>query len=73
MSLKLKLFSLANSNANPKLIGPFECAEGDTYAKLEGIHIEDWPFQFFDVESRCKINCKLQGFNRVASYVYVVP
>ena len=41
MSLKLKLFPLANSNANPKLGGPFECSKDDTYAKLEGIHIED--------------------------------
>ena len=30
---------------------------------LEGTHIEHWPIQFFDVESRCKINCKLQGLN----------
>ena len=74
---KLKLFSLANSNANPKLIGPSECVEGDTYANLrpllEGIYIGDWPFQFFDVESRCRINCKLEGFNRVSLDVSVSP
>ena len=60
MSLKLKLFSFANSNAIPNFIGLSECANGNTYARLrpllEGIHIVDWPFQFFDVESRCTIN-----------------
>ena len=36
---------------------------------LEGIHIVDWPFQFFGMESRCKINCKLKGLNRGISVV----
>lgn len=75
MFLKLKLFSLANFDANSKLIGPCKCAKGDTYAKLkpllEGIHIVGWPFQCFDVENKCKIRCKLQGLNRVSLYVYV--
>ena len=76
MSSKVKLFSLANSNASLELIGPCECAEGDTYAKckplLEGIYIVDCPFQFFDVKRRCMINCKLEGFNRVSLDVYVL-
>ena len=33
---------------------------------LEGIHIVDWPFQSFDIESRCKINHKLEGLNRLS-------
>jgi hypothetical protein len=47
MCLKLKLLSLDDSNASPKLIQPCECGEGDTYVKLipllEGIQIVDWP------------------------------
>ena len=54
-----------------------ECVEGNIYAKLwpllEDIHIVDLLFQFFDVESRCKIDCKLEGLNRVSSNVYVLP
>ena len=41
--------------------------KGDTYAKfrspLEEIHVVDWPFQFFDNESRCMIKCKFKGLN----------
>ena len=77
MSLKLKLFLLADSNAIAKLIEPFEYVEGDTCAKfrplLEGIHTVDWPFQLMDVESRCMINNKLAGLNQVSSDVYVQP
>ena len=76
MSLKLKLFSLANSNVSPNFIGPFECIKA-IHAKLrpllEGNHIVNWPFQVFDIESRRKIKCKLKGFNRVSSDVYVMP
>lgn len=61
------MFSLANAYASPKLIGFNECVEGDTYAKaiplLEGIHIVDWPFQFFNIKSRCWIDSELEGFN----------
>jgi hypothetical protein len=71
MSFKLKLISLGSSNAIPQVIGPCECVEGDTHAKhiplLEGIHIVHWPFQFFDVESKCRIDYKLEGLNRYSS------
>ena len=39
----------------------------------EGIHGLDWPCQFFDMESRCRITCKLEGLNRVFLDVYVLP
>jgi len=59
------MFSLGDSYPSPKRFGPCECTEGDTYAKLrqllEGMHLVDWYFQYFDVESRCMINCKLEG------------
>ena len=75
MSLKVRSFSLALAYASPKLIGSCECDEGDTNAKLklllEGIYIVDWPFQSFDIESRCKINYKLEGFNRVFFRIYM--
>ena len=49
---------------------------GNIYAKfiplLEGIHIVDFSFQFFDIKSRYKINCKLEGFNRVFWDEYVL-
>ena len=32
-----------------------------------------WAFHFFDVESRCVINCKLEGLNRVSWDVDVLP
>ena len=55
-------------------IGSCKCVEGNTLAKLkpllEDIHIVGWTF---DLESRCKIVCKLEGFNRVFPDVYVVP
>ena len=77
MSLKLKLFSILDSNTSPTLIGPCERIEGNTYAKLipllDDIHIVDWPFQFFDVESTCKIKCKLEGLNKVSLNLYVMP
>jgi hypothetical protein len=77
MTLRLNLFSLVVSNASPKLIRPCECAEGKFFAKftplLEVIHIIDWPFQLFDVESRCKIKCKLKELNSVSSDVYATP
>ena len=69
MFLKLRLFSLANDYAIAKLIGFNKCVEGNTYVKfitlLEGIHIVDWPFQFCNIESRCKIDCKLEGLNPI--------
>jgi hypothetical protein len=40
---------------------------------LEGIHIVDWPFQLFDVESRCMINYKLEGLNKISLDVYAFP
>ena len=65
MSLKLTLFSLVDAYASPYLVESCKCVEGDTYAKLkpllEGIYILDCPFQFLDIESRCIINCKLEG------------
>jgi hypothetical protein len=66
------LFSLVDSNASPNFNAPFECVEGNTYVRplLEGIYIVDWRFQFFDVENRCRINCKLGRLNRVSSNVY---
>ena len=77
MSLKLDFFSLANACASPKITGPCECVEGDKYAKLipllESIHNVDWPFQFFHTESRCRINYKLEGINRLYLDVYVLP
>jgi hypothetical protein len=57
MSLKLKLLLFADSNASPLL--------------SKGIHIVDWPFQFFDVERRCMIKCKLEGLNTISLDVYV--
>ena len=76
MSFKLKLLPFANSNANPKHTGPCKCVEGNTYAKLrpllEGVHIVDWHFQFFNVGNRCRINYKLEGLNKVSLDVYVL-
>ena len=52
------------------MFGYWECVEGDTYAKLisllKGIHILDYPFQLFDIDSWCTINYKLEG---LSSYV----
>ena len=43
--------------------------EGDTYENLktllEGIYIVNRPFQFVHIESRCNINYKIEGLNRV--------
>ena len=76
MFLKLKVFSLADAHADPKLNGVCECVEGDTYANLipllDNIHIVDWPFQFFGINSRCMINCKLKELNKVFLVVYVM-
>ena len=61
----------------PSFIGPFECLENDTFAKLrpllQGNHIVDWPFQFSDVENKRGIKCKLKELNRVFSVIYVMP
>ena len=40
---------------------------------LESVRIVTWPFHFFDIESRCKINYNLEGVNRVILDVYVMP
>ena len=40
---------------------------------LEGIHIKDWPFQFFDIESKCMFICKSELLKRVILDVYVMP
>ena len=40
---------------------------------LEGIHIVGWLFQLLNIESRCKINWKLKGLDRVSLDVYVPP
>ena len=73
MSLKMKLLSLVDAYASPKLIGSCDCVGNNTYAKLkpllEGIHIVKWPCQFFDIERRCKF----EGLSRVSSYVYILP
>ena len=65
----MKLFSFFDACPSPQLIGFCECVEDNTYAKLiallEGIHIVDRPFQFYDIESRCKIDYKLEGLIRL--------
>ena len=33
----------------------------------------DWPFQFFDIESRCKFNSKLEGLNRIFQMYRLCP
>ena len=76
MSLKLKLFSPADAYASLKHIGSCECVEDDTYAKLipllEGIHVVDQLFHFFDIKIRCRNNCELEG-HRVFLEAYVLP
>ena len=58
-------------------MGPCECVEDETYAKLNPLlkdnHIVDWPFQLCDGKSRYKINYKLEGLNKVSLDVYVMP
>ena len=58
-------------------MGPCECVEDETYAKLNPLlkdnDIVDWPFQLCDGESRYEINYKLEGLNRVSLDVYVMP
>ena len=65
----MKLFSLIDAYPSPKLIGLCKCLEGDTYGKLipllENTHIVGRPFQFFDIECRCIINCNLEEVNKV--------
>ena len=77
MSLKLKLFSLANAYASPQLIGSCESVEGGMYATLipllECIHIVDRPFQFSYIGSACMIKCKLEGLNKVSLDVFILP
>ena len=57
-----------------KLIGS---GVDNTYAKLipllEGIHVVNWAFQTFDMESTCKINYKFEGPNRLFLDVNVLP
>ena len=55
MSLNLNCSHLLNPMLVQNLLDLARNHEGDTYAKLipllEGIHIVDWPFQFFDIDS----------------------
>jgi hypothetical protein len=68
MSLMLKLFSIVDAYASPKLIGFCEYVEGDTYAKLmpqlEGIQVVDWPFQSLNIRNKWTIDYKFEGLNR---------
>ena len=43
----------------------------DQYLRLFILYIG--LFELFDVGSRCKINCKLEGLNKVSSNVHVMP
>ncbi len=77
MVVKLLLWSLAREDADPKFIGPLDCQDNDSYAVLrlllEEADIVDWPFSFWDPGSKCRINLKLERFNKIASEAFIIP
>lgn len=48
--MKIKLFTCIDEYSDPKLLGPLDAPEKQTFAnfreKLEGRSIVDWPFEF---------------------------
>lgn len=78
MSLcKVKLNSLEGESSNPVLISPLVCRENDSCrdlrAKLESAGCVEWPFEFWDVEEKCRIKRTFEGMNTVGERVYVIP
>jgi len=77
LTLKTKLYSLADDNARPELLSPFFCQAGDTYAELR-LRLEeggcvDWPFEFWDFDDECRIRKRFEAMNPVTERVYVIP
>ena len=77
MSFKVKLFSLEHEWSSPEKIGPIIAKEGESYAnlriRLEDADVVDWPFLFWDVEDKVKINMKLEKLNTILPEMYVIP
>ena len=77
MSTKIKLWTLESEDAAPELLGPLDYKEGDTYAvlrtTLEEADVVDWPFSFWDTQTRCRIKERLEKLNRVGLEVFLLP
>jgi len=77
MSTKIKLWTLESEDAAPELLGPLDYKEGDTYAALrttlEEANVVDWPFSFWDTQTRCRIKERLEKLNRVGPEVFLLP
>ena len=78
MSLcKVKLYSLDAESSNPVLISPLVCRENgscrDLRSKLESRGCVEWPFEFWDIEEKCRIKQTFEGMNTVGERVYVIP
>lgn len=74
---KVKLYSVADESAMPKLLSPFVCQSTDTYhdlrVRLEKGSCVDWPFEFWDFDDQCRIRKKFEAMNPVTERMYVIP
>ena len=74
---KVKLYSVADESAMPKLLSPFVCQSTDTYhdlrVRLEKGSYFDWPFEFWDFDDQCRIRKKFEAMNPVIERMYVIP
>jgi hypothetical protein len=77
MSLKIKLFTIANDDRVLKLLGPIIVYEDQSYVGLqcllEEVEIVEWTFQFWDVKAKCTIKTKLEKFNKIGLEVFTIP
>jgi hypothetical protein len=76
MSKKVKLLTLEEDESQAQLVGPLMLSNIENYQNLREfllrIAIVPWPFNFWDVDSTCRIPLKLEPFNVVGDEVYVV-
>ena len=77
MAMKIKLFLLECNNANPDFIRQVDAANVKRCVflriRLEEFGMVDWPFNFWDVEAKCKMKDKLEGTTTVDPEVYIIP
>jgi len=76
MSFKVKLFSLEHEWSILEKIGLIIAKEGESYAnlwvRLEDADVIDWPFLFWDVENKVRINVKLEKLNTILPKMYAI-
>jgi hypothetical protein len=76
MANRVKLFILEDEDSEPDLVGPLNPKNISNYREMRGFltktSIIVGPFNFWDLESRCRIAVTLEEFNDLLDEIYVI-